>query len=69
MTVQEMESRLKYLELELERTLHTLEHEIGAEGPDAEPRRALKISVGKILLELGSLQMRLMEANRQDQPK
>jgi hypothetical protein len=59
MTVTDMESRIKYLELELERTLYELEREIANEHGDPEPRKALKISVGKILLELGALQTRL----------
>jgi hypothetical protein len=65
MTANDMQMRLQFLKTELERQLHVLERQIlPPQAPAGDARRRQKANVGKILLELGSLQMRLMEAGR-----
>ncbi len=58
MTTAEIESRADLLKAELEKLLEELQRDSADEA--SERRR----SVGKILLELGALQMRLTDADR-----
>ncbi|MEZ5365014.1 MAG: hypothetical protein R2748_22480 [Bryobacterales bacterium] len=63
MKTQEMESRLEFLRAELERELRLLEVLTDPEEPTGHlDRKQRKAGVGRILLELGALQMRLLEA-------
>ena len=65
MKVSDMELRMEFLRAELERELHLLERQLPPEESALDlSKRERKASVGKILLELGALQMRLMEADR-----
>ncbi|MCB1020735.1 MAG: hypothetical protein H6509_12805 [Bryobacterales bacterium] len=60
-----MESRLEFLRSELERELRLLEVLTDPDEPSARlTRKQRKAGVGKILLELGMLQMRLLDAER-----
>ncbi len=65
MTATDMELRMEFLRAELEREVELLAVQAAAEAPVPAPsKRERKACVGKILLELGSLQMRLKEADR-----
>ena len=65
MTTLEMESWLEILRDELERELRLLEVQTEPdEDVGRKSRRQRREGVSRILLELGSLQMRLIEADR-----
>lgn len=65
MKIVDMEMRLEFLRGELQRELHLLERRFPPEASTQSlSKRERKACVGKILLELGALQMRLMEADR-----